>query len=153
MLAKKNFWDTFCTLPREIHELIFAHLDLEDITCVGIASPNLWDMTREIVMRYYYSLFGSWAGDNIVCARDEILPGDYPLGLFSAKEEEDMDKTFLVLIYGSDGYYDDSDFEYGEGGEDGAEQLTLHNLSKSPGTCFYEEFFVERESTRVFGAC
>ncbi|OBT51950.1 hypothetical protein VE04_07868 [Pseudogymnoascus sp. 24MN13] len=104
-------------------------------------------------MRYYYSLFGSWAGDNIVCASDEILPGDYPPGLFSAKEEEDMDKKFLVLIYGSDGYYDDSDFEYGEGGEDGAEQLTLHNLSKSPGTWFYEEFFVERESTRVFGAC
>ncbi|KFZ14292.1 hypothetical protein V501_03323 [Pseudogymnoascus sp. VKM F-4519 (FW-2642)] len=101
-------------------------------------------------MRYYYSLFGSWAGENIVCASDEILPGDYPPGLFSAKEEEDMDKKFLVLIYGSDGYYDDSDFEYGEGGEDGAEQLTLHNLSKSPGTCFYEEFFVERESTRVF---
>lgn len=154
--AKKNFWDTFCTLPLEIHELIFDHLDLEDITCVGIASPNLWDMTREIVMRYYYSLFGSWAGENIVCAGDEILPGDYPPGLFSAEEEEDMNKKFLVPIYDSDGFYDDSDFEYGEDGEDGedgAEPLTLYNLSKRPGTRFYEEFSVESESMRVFEAC
>ncbi|KFY81994.1 hypothetical protein V500_10915 [Pseudogymnoascus sp. VKM F-4518 (FW-2643)] len=154
--AKKNPWDTFRTLPREIHELIFDHLDLQDITCVGIAAPNLWNTTQEIVLRYYYSVFGRWAGENIVCAGDDIVPGDYPPGLFSAEEEEDLNKAFLVRNCDLDGFYFDDYYDYGEAGEEGEEgtvPLTLHTLSNRPDTRIDTEISVENTSMAVFGGC
>ncbi|KFZ13838.1 hypothetical protein V502_06408 [Pseudogymnoascus sp. VKM F-4520 (FW-2644)] len=116
--AKRDPWDIFCTLPVEIHALIFANLDdLADLTCVGATEPYLWGITQEIVQQRYSSLFGSWAGEKIVCAGDKSNPGDYPPGLYSAEEEEDLKKMFLVRMYDSADdynldYISDSDDDY-----------------------------------------
>ncbi|KFY65414.1 hypothetical protein V496_02606 [Pseudogymnoascus sp. VKM F-4515 (FW-2607)] len=41
---------TFCSLPQDIHWLIFDHLnDPADLTCLGLAFPYLWDITQKIV--------------------------------------------------------------------------------------------------------
>jgi len=35
---------------------------------------------------YYTSFLGRWAGENIVYVGEDVKPGDYPPGLFSAEE-------------------------------------------------------------------
>lgn len=151
--ANENPSDTFSMLPLEIHELIFSYLDyLPDIVCLGIASPRLWDITYRTLLEQYSSHFGSWAGDNIVCAGDESDPGDYPFGLFSVEEEENLNRGLLIPVYNSNGYHNE-DYDSAEDGNDDAEPFTIYSLAYRWDTRVYEDVFIYGISRRVFEEC
>lgn len=77
----------FSDLPPEVHRLVFDHIEfIEDAVCLGLASRYLWALARDHVHAYYMSFLGQWAGENIVCVGEDVQPGDYPRGLFSAEE-------------------------------------------------------------------
>ncbi|OBT78919.1 hypothetical protein VF21_02778 [Pseudogymnoascus sp. 05NY08] len=124
----QNPQDTFCTLPLDIHELIFSYLDnLADLTCVGLMSPYLWGVTQDIIYRHYRKHFGCFAGENIVFAGSGIAPGDYPSALFPAEEVEVLDKRFFVLDnYYSHGYFHKPD-------PNDRPPLTLYNMRTTTG--------------------
>ena len=144
--SPQNPQDTFCTLPLDIHELIFSYLDdLVDLTCVGLMSPYLWGVTQDIIHRRYRSRFGCFAGENIVFAGSEIVPGDYPSALFSAEEVEDLNGCFFFKS-------NDSDDDHHSGKEE-RESFTLYNLSDRRGTRYYETTSIKKESRLVYSEC
>lgn len=101
----------------------------------------------------YCSHFGNWAGENLVCAGDETNPGDYPPGLFSAKEEEWFNKHCLVPSYDPDIIYNGQYYEYGEEGEEESKLVTLYDLPKMPGTRVFEKVVIWSKSRRVLARC
>ncbi|GAB1319492.1 hypothetical protein MFIFM68171_09702 [Madurella fahalii] len=78
---------TFSTLPPEVHRLIFTCIEcIEDVFRLGLANRYFWSIGRERMHDYYTSFLGRWANENIVCVGEDVKPGDYPPGLFSARE-------------------------------------------------------------------
>ncbi|OBT84265.1 hypothetical protein VE02_06979 [Pseudogymnoascus sp. 03VT05] len=144
----QNPQDTFCTLPLDIHELIFSYLDnLADLTCVGLMSPYLWGVTQDIIHRHYRSRFGCFVGENIVFAGSRIAPGDYPPALFSAEEVAGLNKHFFV----PDNYYSNGYFNKRVPID--RPPLTLYNMSDRRGVCYHETTSIEEESRLVYNEC
>ncbi|KAK0703140.1 hypothetical protein B0T26DRAFT_863977 [Lasiosphaeria miniovina] len=78
---------SFSTLPPEVCRLIFACIQrIDDVICLGLANRYFWSMGRERMHDYYMSFLGELANENIVCVGEDVKPGDYPPGLFSAQE-------------------------------------------------------------------
>ncbi|KAK0724260.1 hypothetical protein B0H67DRAFT_550078 [Lasiosphaeris hirsuta] len=78
---------TFSTLPPQVHRLIFTYIeDIEDVFRLGLANRYFWSIGRERMHDYYSSFLGRWANENIVCVGEDVKPGGYPPGLFSAAE-------------------------------------------------------------------
>ncbi|KFY81993.1 hypothetical protein V500_10914 [Pseudogymnoascus sp. VKM F-4518 (FW-2643)] len=138
--ATNNPRVTFSTLPVEIYPLIFDHLnDLADLTCMGLAMPYLWGITQRIIHQRYKAKLGEWAGEQIVCVGDQIPPGDYPPGLFSADEVERLNKEVYVW----------KNYK----GEDRTSPRTLFNLTYPDGTLDKVGFTANAEASRAYYAC
>lgn len=105
---------SFMTLPTEIQELVFDLLgndDIEDVVCLGMTNSYFWPMARKRLHMHLLSFLGCWAGENIVCPGEYLEPGDFPPGLFSAEEEEQLRQTKIVPRPDPDGYDTDDDQE------------------------------------------
>ncbi|KAI1113548.1 hypothetical protein F5Y14DRAFT_417570 [Nemania sp. NC0429] len=86
----------FCSLPPEIHRLVFSFIeDIYDVLSLGITSRYFFTIGLECLDNYCASTFGRWAGKNIVCVGDEVQPDDYPPGLFSCEELEVLRRRII----------------------------------------------------------
>lgn len=138
--ATNNPRVTFSTLPFELYSLIFNHLDdLADLTCMSLATPHLWGITQRIIHQRYKAKLGKWAGEHIVCVGDQIPPGDYPPGLFSAEEVERLNKEVYVWK--------------NHKGEDRTSPRTLFNLTYPDGTLDKVGATANAEAARAYDAC
>ncbi|KAK4243172.1 hypothetical protein C7999DRAFT_44954 [Corynascus novoguineensis] len=71
---------------------------------------------------YYTSFLGRWANENIVCVGEDVKPGDYPPGLFSAEELDVLRQKTSDIPYGwEDGGWDNVAFAN--------EPFTLHHFN------------------------
>ncbi|KFY79385.1 hypothetical protein V499_01626 [Pseudogymnoascus sp. VKM F-103] len=146
--AKASFLTTFPSLPPELHELIFAHLDsIEDLICLSVTSRYFWVIGYKHIQQYYTSLLGRWAGHNIICIGDYVDAGDYPPHLFPAEEEQELnqmkvgfDRNCLDSSAGSDTSAD-------------AQPLTLYHLAIEPIGTIEEVVDLYQTSTRTLHAC
>lgn len=69
--------------------MIFNRLDDNvDLTCVGIAMPQLWGIAQRIIHHRYKAMLGKWAGEKIILVGEDLKAGDYPADLFSTEEVE-----------------------------------------------------------------
>ncbi|KAL5348448.1 hypothetical protein ACLOAV_006931 [Pseudogymnoascus australis] len=165
---------TFCSLPQDIHWLIFDHLnDPADLTCLGLAFPYLWDITQKIVLRRYASQLGQWAGQQLVCAGKD-LPNDLPPRMYSADVFERL--MFQRLNWNQGFALDGVVITRNMGNtmvaangmaipeltikvyepsldDEIPKPLTLHNLCQLPNVCFEEDVTIDEKSRRVFAEC
>lgn len=82
---------TLCDLPGEIHRLIFAKLeDVLDIVNLGATSQCYWTIAQEFLEEFAISFVGQWAGEKIVFVGENVEQDDYPPGLFTAEERDDL---------------------------------------------------------------
>ncbi|CAP73543.1 uncharacterized protein PODANS_2_9120 [Podospora anserina S mat+] len=102
---------TFSTLPPEVHRLIFTHIEcIDDVFRLGLANRYLWSIGREHMHDYYMSFLGRWANEHIVCVGEDVKPGDYPPGLFSAQELDLLRQKTSDIPYDWDVDWDDVAF-------------------------------------------
>ncbi|KAK4153722.1 hypothetical protein C8A00DRAFT_43418 [Chaetomidium leptoderma] len=135
----------FSNLPPELHRLVFDHIEfIEDAVCLGLASRYFWTFAREYLDAYYMSFLGRWAGESIVCVGEDVKPGDYPPGLFSAEELDALQKTRADLWMP-----DDDHLEYVKCNE----SFTLFHFA-SPSVSVLEEVGdVSAEAWRMYCHC
>ncbi|KAL7916152.1 hypothetical protein GGI35DRAFT_431942 [Trichoderma velutinum] len=106
---------TFLNLPVELLRLIFNRIArIEDVVCLGLASRYFWAIARDYVHEHYASFFGQWAGEHIVNVGDDVLPGDYPPGLFSKEEMNELNEriTTIPISDEEDEEDEDDDMDY-----------------------------------------
>lgn len=85
---------TFSNLPLELHRLIFDRINfIEDLVCLGLASKYLWAIARDHLRTHYASFLGRWAALRIVFVGDDVETMDFPPGLFSAEELDELPTT------------------------------------------------------------
>ncbi len=93
---------TISDLPPEIHHLVFDSIEsIEDTICLGLTSQYFWTFARDHIHAYYMSFQGQWAGKNIVCVGEGIEPDDYPEGLFSVEELDELPTHIWLKPYES----------------------------------------------------
>ena len=151
---------TFCGLPIEIHRLICEHIDdVVDLIFMGTTAPYFWGITQEILPRHYAAHLGRWAGEMLVCVGQKVSPGDYPPGLYSAKELESIngDKSFDldgVVVNANDSVRGLTVGAHEFSSEDVMpDLLTLYNLCLQPNACFEDAVTVAQKSNRAYLQC
>ncbi|KAL7894799.1 hypothetical protein HDV64DRAFT_258513 [Trichoderma sp. TUCIM 5745] len=103
---------TIFDLPAEVHHLIFDSCDfIEDIICLGLTTRYFWAFAREYLHDYYTPFLGRWAGENIVCVGDYVERGDFPPGLFSVEEANDLRQKTFEEPFDEDDDDDDDDYD------------------------------------------
>ncbi|KAL2182996.1 hypothetical protein L209DRAFT_758376 [Thermothelomyces heterothallicus CBS 203.75] len=136
---------TFCDLSVELHRLVFAHLEsIEDVICLGLASRYFWAIGRDYVHDYYTSFLGRWAGQNIVCVGEDVKPGDFPPGLFSAEEVAELCQRTTDIPYDHD-YPDDVAFP--------AVPFTLYHFTFPSISNMERECDLETKSQLIYFQC
>jgi len=85
-----NNRDMFSGLPVELLELVFNDLRIEDVLTLSLVSRYFWSVGEKHIQTYVLSSLAPWAGEAIVCVGDGIKQGDYPPGMLTAKEENDL---------------------------------------------------------------
>lgn len=94
---------TLASLPLEIHHKIFSYVkDIKDIISLGFTSSQLWAAGKEHMHNFYASLYGQLAGKNIVCVGEHVKRGDYPPGLFSARERRELNQRLAFISHEDD---------------------------------------------------
>lgn len=94
---------TFASFPRELHELIFDHIEfIESVFRLGLTSRYFWGLAQKYMHDYYMSFLGRWASENIVHVGDAVDAGDYPPGLFSAEEVDELNGMTVDIQYDDD---------------------------------------------------
>ncbi|KAJ4150071.1 hypothetical protein LMH87_010837 [Akanthomyces muscarius] len=74
-------------LPAEIIFIIFDNLELvEDALIFGLTCRRIWQFARRRVCEWQRKRIGPWAGEHLVAVSDHCDDDDYPPGLFSAEE-------------------------------------------------------------------
>jgi hypothetical protein len=92
-----SYTSIFPSIPVEVHRLIFSYIEfIDDVICLSLTSEYFWSIGREYIHDHYASLLGLWAGENIVCVGEEIEPGDFPPGLFTMEEENELRQKSIV---------------------------------------------------------
>jgi hypothetical protein len=81
---------SFSSLPTELHLLIFSFLRDKDIVSFAITNQYFLSIGRKCLEDFWLSFYGQWAGTNVVCVGSDVAPNDYPPGLFSTTELEDL---------------------------------------------------------------
>ena len=136
---------TFSNLSVELHRLVFAHIEfIEDVICLGLASRYFWAISQEYVHDYYTSFLGRWAGQNIVCVGEDVKPGDFPPGLFSAEEVDELCQRTTDIPY-DDEYPDNVAFP--------AVPFTLYHFTFPSISSMEVECDLETESELVYFHC
>ncbi|UKZ84818.1 uncharacterized protein TrAFT101_000705 [Trichoderma asperellum] len=78
-------------LPSELHWRIFQHVGtIQDVLGLGLAYPSLRGMAQRQLQDHFRLLFGRWANHKIVCVGEYVEAHDYPPGLFSDEELQDI---------------------------------------------------------------
>jgi len=132
---------TIFTLPIELHRCIFSHIEfIEDVVCLGLTSRYFWSVAQEHVHDYYASLLGQWAGTNIVCVGEHVRPGDFPPGLFTVEEADELRQKTVDMAY-----YDDYD--------DDETPFTLNHFTHPSVSDEQEDTDVKSESLRLYFHC
>ncbi|KAF2468399.1 uncharacterized protein BDR25DRAFT_290528 [Lindgomyces ingoldianus] len=85
-----NNRDAFSGLPAELLDLVFNDLSIEDVLTLSLVSRYFWGVGEKHIQTYILSPLAPWAGEAIVCVGDDIEQGDYPPGMLTAKEENDL---------------------------------------------------------------
>lgn len=80
---------------------------IEDVFRLGLPNRYFWSIGRERIHDYYASFLGRRANENIVCVEEDIKPGDYPPGLFSAEELDVLRQKTSDIPYD----WDDDDWD------------------------------------------
>ncbi|KAI0440648.1 hypothetical protein F4803DRAFT_526831 [Xylaria telfairii] len=89
---------SLCSLPAELHHRIFFFIPFtEDVVSLGMTNQYFWSIALQYMEDYYISSFGTWAGKKLVAVGDDVEPGDFPPGLFSAEELEAEFDAFRQL--------------------------------------------------------
>ncbi|KAI0096978.1 hypothetical protein GGR51DRAFT_488510 [Nemania sp. FL0031] len=89
---------SLCSLPLELHHLIFFFSPfIEDVVRLGMTNQYFWSIACQYIEDYLVSSFGAWAGKNLVSVGEDVEPGDFPPGLFSAEELEAEFAAFRQL--------------------------------------------------------
>ncbi|KAH0593943.1 hypothetical protein MHUMG1_08266 [Metarhizium humberi] len=106
---------TILDLPMEIVLQVFEEVEcMEDLICLGLARRSFWAIARRRLHDYYMSLWGQWAGENIVYVGEFTRPGDVPPGLFSEEEiDEQISKSLSLYDIGNGSGYKEQDLEFG----------------------------------------
>jgi hypothetical protein len=112
----RSYASIFSSIPVEMHRLIFSCIEfIEDVICLSVTSKYFWSIGREYIHDHYASFLGLWAGENIVCVGEEVEPGDFPPGLFTMEEENELRQKSIVY----DSYQ-----------EEDPQPLTLHHFTR-----------------------
>ncbi|KAK3303181.1 uncharacterized protein B0T15DRAFT_266240 [Chaetomium strumarium] len=128
---------TLSTLPPEVHRLIFTCIEcIEDVFRLGLANRYFWSIGRERIHDYYTSFLGRWAKENIVCVGEDVKPGDYPPGLFSAEELDVLHQKTSDIPYDWDDDWEDVAFAN--------EPFTLHHFT-------FPSISTTEQDVRLFG--
>ncbi|OBT66113.1 hypothetical protein VE03_05100 [Pseudogymnoascus sp. 23342-1-I1] len=158
---------TFFSLPLDIHWLIFDHLsDSADLTCLGLAYPDLWATAQSIVPRRYASQLGHWAGEQVVCA-GVCVPNHYPPAMYSTNtrmmingnQEFTLDGVKIrrhhTLQADGTAVYVGLAVNVYEPGIEGevAVPIALHNLCERPNVRYEEDVTIAEKSRRVYEEC
>jgi hypothetical protein len=93
-----SYAPTFSSIPTEVHRLIFSYAEfIEDVICLSLTSRYFWSIGQEYIHDHYASFLGLWAGENIVCVGEDVEPGDFPPGLFTMQEENELRQKSIVI--------------------------------------------------------
>ncbi|KAJ9133161.1 F-box domain containing protein [Pleurostoma richardsiae] len=143
--ADTNHFVAIFDLPVEVHRHIFTHIEfIEDVIALGLTSRHFWAIAREHVYDYYTSFLGLWAGENIVCVGEDVIPGDFPPGLFSAEERDELCKKTVDIPY-DDNYPDDVAYP--------AVPFTLHHFTLPSVSDRQEDTDLMTESLGIYLHC
>ncbi|OBT60103.1 hypothetical protein VE03_10407 [Pseudogymnoascus sp. 23342-1-I1] len=117
---------------------------------MGMTARYFWSITQEILPHHYAAHLGRWAGEMLVCVGQEVSPGEYPPGLYSAKELESINgnKSFDL-----DGVVVNANVHEFSSDDVMPEPLTLYNLCLPPNVCFEDTVTVAQKSNRVYKQC
>ncbi|KAK0721859.1 hypothetical protein B0T26DRAFT_641322, partial [Lasiosphaeria miniovina] len=131
------------SLPYDVYRLIFnATACIDDAVCLGLTNPYFWAIGRQHLQNYYVSLLGRWAGKNVVFVDNLIKAGDYPPGLLSAAEMDELNQTMEP----PDTWVDVSEDDNSHGGSH-----SQHSDSEDDGRfTLYSFAFPEISSTRAW---
>ncbi|KAK3365123.1 hypothetical protein B0T24DRAFT_670531 [Lasiosphaeria ovina] len=136
---------TFSTLPPEVHRLIFTCIEcIEDVFRLGLANRYFWSIGRECMHDYFTSSLGGWANENIVCVGEDVKPGDYPPGLFSAEELDVLRQKTSDIPYD----WDDDDWDNVAIAN---EPFTLYHFTFPSISTTEEKFSLFTESSSLVG--
>lgn len=135
----------FSALPVEVHQLIFAHIELvDDVVCLGTTSRYFWAVSQEYIHNFYTGFLGRWAGKNIVCVGEDVEAGDYPPKLFSETEREELWQTSTNKMYTED---------YPDGVQFPPVQFTLHHFSYPNVSYIEKDVNFLSESLKLLARC
>ncbi|KAI0404578.1 hypothetical protein F4802DRAFT_615457 [Xylaria palmicola] len=82
---------TLSSLPTELHLHIYSFIvDMVDVISLSSTNQYFLSLGLECLHDFFASIFGRWAGENIVCVGEDVEPNDYPSGLFSDEVLEVM---------------------------------------------------------------
>lgn len=113
--------------------------------CLCLTSRYFWTFAREFIRNYHRSYLGRWAGENIVCVGEGAEPGDFPPGLFSVEEANDLFQGTIDVSNNSHGPDDRAHPQV---------PLTLHHFTL-PNVSHIDEKAagLEVESLNIFYEC
>ncbi|KAJ5950008.1 hypothetical protein N7454_001592 [Penicillium verhagenii] len=81
------------SLPSKLHNLVFGSLDdMDDILSFSLTSRYFWAVGLTHIEDRIFSASAPWAGERIICVSDHSKPQDFPAGLLSAKEQDDLEQ-------------------------------------------------------------
>ncbi|KAJ5633587.1 hypothetical protein N7528_001429 [Penicillium herquei] len=86
-----NNLKSFSFLPSEIHHAIFNNIDdVQDVLCLSLTSRYFWAVGLSHIEDHIVSSLAPWAGERIICVSDQSDPDEFPPGLLSPAEQEDL---------------------------------------------------------------
>ncbi|KAJ5721256.1 uncharacterized protein N7483_009190 [Penicillium malachiteum] len=86
-----NNLKSFPCLPSEIHHAIFNNIDdVQDVLCLSLTSRYFWAVGLSHIEDHIVSSLAPWAGERIICVSERSDPRDFPPGLLSPAEQEDL---------------------------------------------------------------
>lgn len=84
---------TLSDMPREVHDLVFHHLDLRDVYHFGFTSHYFWNVARVRLRSYYASFYGQWAGQMIAGIWSRAARTDLPTDLLTENEKDELEQA------------------------------------------------------------
>jgi hypothetical protein len=138
-----SYAPTFSSIPTEVHRLIFNYTEfIEDVICLSLTSRYFWSIGQGYIHDHYASFLGAWAGENIVCVGEDVEPGDFPPGLFTMEEENELRQKSIVIP-------DESSPDR----ETYSEPLTLYHFTLDIAAEMEERIDLYRESISTYMRC
>ena len=82
---------SFQCLPSEIHHAVFSNVeDIYDLVRLSLSNRYFWALGLPHIEDHIVSSLAPWAGERIICVTDQCDPHEFPPGLLSSTEQEDL---------------------------------------------------------------